>query len=103
MPSSASRLTLRRAMLPVDPLDRVSGQIRAHRFADGGEKGLLAKACKKPEALQLVLHGVLHLRESQVDACRAQSLLELANGIGCSDVHAGHRLRRDHQPADRGW
>src|SRR5262245_23140825 len=102
MPSIARRLALRRAVLPVDPFDGIGGEVGADRFADGCEEGLLAKVREEPEALQLVLYGVLHFGETQLDARRAQGLVELADRVGGGNVYAGDGLRRDHQPADRG-
>ena len=62
-----SHLALRRAIFPVDPLDGMSREVGAYRFAEGREEGLFAEAREEPEALQLVLDRILHLGETQLD------------------------------------
>jgi len=57
-------MALRAAILPVDPLYGMAREVGAHRFIEGREEGLLAKAGEDPEALQLVFDRILHLGET---------------------------------------
>src|ERR1700751_3486311 len=91
---------LRRAILPVDPLDWMGGAVGAYRFVDGREEGLFAETREEPEALQLVLNEIFHFGETQLDTGGVQGGVEFADGIRCGDVDTGHRLCRDHEPAD---
>src|SRR6185436_19215655 len=77
-------------VLPVLVRDPMIAQMGFHRFADRRVKRIGAEACEKSEALELVLHGVLHLREAELDTLAAQAVVELGDAVGCSDVDARH-------------
>jgi len=96
----AIHLAVLRAIFPLNPLNEMGRTVSAHRFAEGREGSLFAEAGKEPEALQLVLNRILHLGETKLDAGGMQGVVEFADDVGCGDVHARDRLRRDHQPAD---
>src|SRR5262245_34245598 len=89
---------LLRAILPVYPLDVMGLEVDVYRFADRREEVLLAELHEELKALQLVFDRILHLGEAQLDACRVQGVVELADDIGSGHVDAGDRLGRNHQP-----
>ena len=66
-----------------------------------GKNAVFAKPREKPESLQLVLDGILHLGKAQLDAGRVQGFVQLGQHVGGGDVHAGDRFRRNDQPAHR--
>jgi len=82
---------LKRAILPVDPLDGMSRAVRAHCFADRREEGLFAEAREEPEALQLVLDRVFHLGEKQLDAggCSVSSSSQTTSAAVTSTLVTG--------------
>src|SRR5215813_1704325 len=98
---TAGKGDLLRVLLPVYPLDGMDLEVGAHCFAERREEAPLAEPRKEPETLQLVLDRILHLGEAQLDACRVQGVVELADDVGGGHVDAGNRLGRYHQPAHR--
>ena len=88
-----------RLVRPIRPIHRVALQVTVGRSPDGRKKETFADPCEQSETLELVLHGILELGEAQLDAGFAQRLVQFGEHVGGGDVHAGHRLRRDDQPA----
>lgn len=60
-----SHLALRRAILPVNPLDWMVREVGSHRFAESREKRLFPEACEESKAFELVLDRIFHLSEAQ--------------------------------------
>ena len=60
-------------VLPIDPVDGMSCEIRIHRVADRREERVFAETREESVALQLVLHGIFHLGEAEFDARVAQA------------------------------
>jgi Sigma-54 interaction domain len=85
---------------PLDLPVRVNREIAANRFLDRCKEGLLAEAREESEALQLVLHRVLHLGKAHLDTRGVKRLVELANDVARGDVDAGDGLGRYDEPAD---
>src|SRR5262245_56267542 len=63
-------------------VDAMSSDVGANRFLDGGKETLFAEVCQEAEALQLVLHRILHLGKTHLDARGVQRLVEFAHRIG---------------------
>ena len=55
----------------------VSVEKGAHRFPQRREEALCTQPREQPEALELVLDRILHLREAQLDALGVQTVVEL--------------------------
>src|SRR5579864_190356 len=87
-----SHLLLRRAILPVDPLNGMSCAVGAHRLADSCEEGMFTEAREEPKTFQLVLDRIFHLGETQRNSCGVQDVVKFANSIGCGDVDACDRF-----------
>ncbi|MCY1379985.1 hypothetical protein D9M69_677590 [compost metagenome] len=76
-------------------------EVVIHGGAHGGLEDVVAEHFQQSEAAELVLDRVLHFREMQLDAARAQGFAQLAEHVRRGDVDAGDRLSRYHQPAYR--
>src|SRR5215813_5917962 len=100
---ATSALVSRRAaaVLPVHPIHRMAFEIGADGGAGGGKERAFADLLEDSESLKLVLHRILELGEAQVDPGLVQRLVQFLEHVGCGDVHAGDRLRRNDQPARR--
>jgi hypothetical protein len=107
VPSEATQTlsprALRRAILPVDPLNWMSRAIRGYRFPESREEGIFTEAREEPKTLQLVLDRVFHLSETQRNVGGIQGVVKFANNIGRGDVDACDRFCRNHEPADGRW
>ena len=79
----------------------MGGEIATDGGTYGRKKRRFAKSGEKPESLQLVFDGILHLSHAQLDASRLQGFVELGQHVGGGHIHAGDRFRRDDQPAHR--
>src|SRR5258707_544949 len=86
-------------LLAIDPLDRMAAQVGLYRFAERHVKRVGAEAREEFKTFQLVLDRILHLREAQLDALGAQTVVEFRDDVRGGDVDACHRLSRDHDPA----
>ena len=69
--------------------------------AERREEVLFAEPREELEALQLVFDRILHFSKAQLDACRVQGVVELADDVSGGHIDAGDRLGRYHQPAYR--
>jgi hypothetical protein len=87
--------------LPVHPAHRMGREITADGGASCRKERRLSKPREKPESLQLVLDGILHLGHAQLDASRVQGFVELGQHVGRGHVHAGDGLCRNDQPVHR--
>ena len=79
----------------------MGSEVTVHGRVNGREKMLFAEAREKPKALQLVLDRIFQFGKAQLDTRRSQCVVKFGQGVGRSDIDAGHRLRRDDQPAHR--
>src|SRR4029077_19296716 len=87
------------AVLPVHPIHRVALEVAANGGTDGGTEEPFANLREKPESLKFVLYGIFEFGKAQLDSRFVQCHIQLLEGVGCGDVHAGDRLCRNDHPA----
>jgi hypothetical protein len=63
-------------ILPGDPLDVTGLDLGTHRFTERRAEGLLAAS------LPLVFDRILALGKAQLDTCRVQGIVEIADDVG---------------------
>src|SRR5262245_29234575 len=98
-PAESAVCLPRLLVFPILPLDAARFEITRNRHSDGWEEELLTKLCEQAKSLQLVLHRILQFGKTQLDPLRMQCLIQFGNHVAGGDVHAGHRLRCNDQPA----
>src|SRR6478736_2576238 len=86
------------SILPIDPVNLVDLKICINSLSKRREEGVFAESCEQAELLQLILYRVFHFGKAELDAGGMQSVIELAECVGGSDIDAGHRLCRHHNP-----
>jgi hypothetical protein len=70
--ATPSYLALRRAIFPIDPLNRISRSVSAHRFAEGREEGLFAEAREESK-----------YRKSKISCSAERGIVAGRVGVAC--------------------
>src|SRR5215472_16204015 len=98
-PRSSFATTGRWSVFPIDPIHRVCFEVTADGGTKGREEQLFTDLSEESESLELVLDRIFELCPAQFGPGILQRFMQFDQGIGCGDVHAGHRLRRNDHPA----
>src|SRR5262249_15625934 len=89
------------ALLPVNPLDVLGGEVGADRFADRAIEVLGADHADDAEAGQALAYMSLQLGEGEDGVALPEILVEPNQHLRCGRVDGGDRFGRHNHPSDR--
>ena len=93
------------AILPVDPLDGMGGEVGAHRFAEGGKEGCSPKRVKRPKRFSLSFTGsFISAKRSSISTARSvSSSSQTASAPVTSTLVTGAPADRQGLHSDLAW